>query len=60
MNTTELPESPPDDPTDTADHRRVADQDALVLSQPAYESFVTECEAAREPSQALRDLMMRL
>ncbi|WP_295402236.1 DUF1778 domain-containing protein [uncultured Thiocystis sp.] len=37
----------------------VADHDTLLLSQQAFADFVAECEAAKEPTEALRALMAR-
>lgn len=37
----------------------VADHDTLMLSQQAFADFIAECEAAKEPTEALRALMAR-
>ncbi len=37
----------------------VADHDTLMLSQQAFAEFVSECETAKEPAEALRALMAR-
>lgn len=37
----------------------VSDNDTLLFSQQAFDAFVAECEADREPSSALRLLMAR-
>ena len=40
-----------------AARRIVADKDTLMLSQQAFESFVSTCENPPEPTEALRKLM---
>lgn len=40
-----------------AARRVVADNDTLMLSQQAFESFVATCENPPEPTEALRKLM---
>lgn len=40
-----------------AARRVVADNDTLMLSQQAFESFVATCENPPEPTEALRQLM---
>ncbi|QXP85070.1 DUF1778 domain-containing protein [Methylococcus sp. ANG] len=42
-----------------AARRIVADNDTLLLSQQAFEAFVTACENPEEPNEALRALMAR-
>ncbi len=42
-----------------AARRIVADDDSLILSQQAFESFVAACEKPRKPTAALRKLMAR-
>jgi uncharacterized protein (DUF1778 family) len=42
-----------------AARRVVADNDTLVLSQEAFEAFITACEIPSEPNEALRALMAR-
>nr|WP_295443413.1 DUF1778 domain-containing protein [uncultured Thiodictyon sp.] len=42
-----------------ATRRIVAHNDNLVLSQAAFEAFLTTCENPSEPNEALRALMAR-
>ena len=42
-----------------AAQRVVSDNDTLVLSQKAFDAFVTVCEQPSEPNEALRALMAR-
>ncbi|UZR27295.1 type II toxin-antitoxin system TacA family antitoxin [Methylococcus mesophilus] len=42
-----------------AARRIVADNDTLLLSQQAFEAFVSACENPDEPNEALRALMAR-
>jgi uncharacterized protein (DUF1778 family) len=42
-----------------AARRVVADNDTLLLSQQAFEAFVSACENPPEPNDALRELMAR-
>ncbi len=42
-----------------AARRIVADDDSLVLSQRAFQSFVAACEKPCRPTDALRNLMDR-
>lgn len=42
-----------------AARRVVADNDTLVLSQQAFETFVAACESPAKPNAALRALMAR-
>ena len=37
--------------------RVVANNDTIILSQEAFEAFVSVCENPPEPTQALRELM---
>lgn len=42
-----------------AARRIVADNDTLLLSQQAFEAFVSACDNPDEPTEALRALMAR-
>jgi uncharacterized protein (DUF1778 family) len=42
-----------------AARRVVSDNDTLLLSQQAFETFVSACETPQEPNDALRELMAR-
>lgn len=42
-----------------AARRVVAEHDTLILSQHAFEAFVTACEQPSQPNEALRALMAR-
>lgn len=42
-----------------AARRIVADDDSLMLSQQAFQSFVAACEKPTKPTAALRKLMAR-
>lgn len=42
-----------------AARRIVADNDTLLLSQQAFEAFVSACDNPDEPNEALRALMAR-
>lgn len=42
-----------------AARRVVADNDTLLLSQKAFEEFVTHCEKPTKPTKALQRLMAR-
>ncbi len=42
-----------------AARRVVNDNDTLVLSQQAFEAFITACKNPSEPNEALRALMAR-
>ncbi|WP_207148625.1 DUF1778 domain-containing protein [Lamprobacter modestohalophilus] len=44
---------------DEAARQMVAVHDTLTLSRQAFTDFVAECEAAKEPTEALRALMAR-
>ena len=42
-----------------AARRVVSDNDTLLMSQQAFEAFVSACETPQEPNDALRELMAR-
>ena len=42
-----------------AARRVVADDDSLILSQQAFQSFVAACEEPASPTAALQELMAR-
>ncbi len=42
-----------------AARRVVSDNDTLLMSQQAFEAFVSACETPLEPNDALRELMAR-